>query len=134
MKRIVRWISLILIVALMAQILPMGVWANEQMHEAAHVPEWNANEQEEQPYVIGEVRELRGENQKHFRMSDGSYIAVSYGDSVHFSDAEGTWQDIDNTLVASTNGREFQAVNGIERRRFASQIDEGGFLLSVESG
>lgn len=134
MKRTFRGIALILMVALMLQMLPLGVWARESVHKGNRVPEFSASTQEEAPYVIGEVRELRGEKQKHFRMSDGSYIAVSYGETVHFSDADGAWQDIDNTLVAVAEGREYMAVNGTERRRFASRIEEGDFLFSVESG
>ena len=54
--------------------------------------------------VLGEVDGLRAESQKHFRMADGSFLAVDYGMPVHFSsgldeDGEPIWEEIDNTLL-----------------------------------
>ena len=57
--------------------------------------------------VIGEMDELREEAVKHFRMSDGSFLAVQYDGPVHYQDTDGEWQDIDNTQVSvsgSTDG------------------------------
>ena len=51
----------------------------------------------EQPDVSGEISELRGEYEKHFSLSDGTYSAVVYPYPVHY-DSNGTWQEIDNTL------------------------------------
>ena len=48
-----------------------------------------------------EVTELREESVKHFRLSDGTYVAAQYNAPVHYLDAEGKWQDIDNTLTDS---------------------------------
>lgn len=53
-----------------------------------------------------EVTERREECVKHFRMPDGSYIAVQYEIPVHYLDESNHWQDIDNTLSAS--GSEYQ--------------------------
>ena len=39
--------------------------------------------------VLGEVENLRTEGEKHFRMSDGSFMAVSYGMPVHYQDEDG---------------------------------------------
>ena len=52
----------------------------------------------EEAYVLGEVESLRTDSTKHFRMSDGSYVAVEYGKTVHFKDDNGVLQDFDNTL------------------------------------
>ncbi len=74
-------------------ILPASVLAVEQdadvFYDSGLVP---------QPTVVQEVEELRGEDSKHFQMSDGSYLAVAYGEPVHYQDEEGAWQDIDNAL------------------------------------
>ena len=51
--------------------------------------------------VLGEADELRTETTKIFRMSDGSFVAVDYGKTVHFPDENGNWTDYDNTLSAS---------------------------------
>ena len=47
-----------------------------------------------------EVESLREESVKHFRLEDGTFIAVQYDDTVHRLDESGKWQDIDNTLVS----------------------------------
>ena len=57
--------------------------------------------------VIGEMDKLREEAVKHFRMSDGSFLAVQYDGPVHYQDTDGEWQNIDNTQVSvsgSTDG------------------------------
>lgn len=48
--------------------------------------------------VIGEVKELRTENTKHYRHEDGTYTAAVYPEPVHYMDSTGMWKDIDNTL------------------------------------
>ena len=40
----------------------------------------------------------RTQKEKHFKLSDGSYLAVQYNEPVHFLSEEGTWRDFDNTL------------------------------------
>ena len=54
--------------------------------------------------VIGSVQEilsLREENVKHFRLDNGTYEAVIYGEAVHRKDKNGEWTDIDNSLYIS---------------------------------
>ena len=54
---------------------------------------------------VKEVEALREENVKHFEMPDGTFKAVVYSEPVHRKDADGNWQDIDNTLTSvSKNG------------------------------
>ena len=55
------------------------------------------------PYIIGENEELRGENEKHFRLSDGSEIAAMYTNPVHYQE-NGEWKEYDHTLVSGMNG------------------------------
>ena len=50
------------------------------------------------PYVLYEDPALRGENEKQFRMSDGSYTLTQYPRAVHYRDGE-AWEEIDNTLT-----------------------------------
>lgn len=51
--------------------------------------------------IVREVAELREESVKHFLCDDGSYIAVSYAEPVHY-EKNGEWLEIDNTLVLSS--------------------------------
>ncbi len=48
-----------------------------------------------------EITENRSANSKHFRMPDGTCVAVAYDASVHY-EKDGEWVDIDNTLVDAT--------------------------------
>lgn len=61
-----------------------------------------------EPIVVSEDTSLRGEYEKHFQKSDGSYAVATYAMPVHYQDeATGDWNEIDNRLVESTdkNGR-----------------------------
>ncbi|MBP3923084.1 MAG: DNRLRE domain-containing protein [Ruminiclostridium sp.] len=49
--------------------------------------------------LIGELKEKRTENTKHFLYSDGTIVAAQYDTAVHYLDESGIWQDIDNSLT-----------------------------------
>ena len=96
--------------------------------------------------VVGEVTEHRGEGEKHFRMEDGSFLAVNYGVPVHYTLDGETWEDIDNTLTLQESGIQaaalgaepaagirYGAVNGEESRSFAGNL-ASGFLFSAATG
>ena len=70
----------------------------------------SAAEDENVPFIIGEDNKQRTESIKHFRLSDGSYLMVDYGEPVHY-ESDGDWLDIDNTLV-SRDGRYENARGG----------------------
>ena len=52
--------------------------------------------------IVREVVELREESVKHFLCEDGSYIAVSYAEPVHY-EKNGEWKEIDNSLKLSSD-------------------------------
>lgn len=56
-------------------------------------------EETEPPSILAEVEEDRDEFTKHFRMSDGSYMAVQYEYPVHFEDKDGDWAEYDNSMT-----------------------------------
>lgn len=49
--------------------------------------------------VLGEVQELRQADVKHFTLSNGNTLAVTYGYPVHVQAEDGSFQDIDNRLA-----------------------------------
>ena len=53
---------------------------------------------EEEVTVLYEEESKRTEYEKHYFCSDGSYIAVSYPQAVHYLDDDGVYRDIDNSL------------------------------------
>ena len=54
--------------------------------------------------VLWENDMLREASAKHFHISDGSEMAIVYASPVHYRNADGTYQDIDNTLVLCERG------------------------------
>lgn len=85
-----------------------------------------ATKEAEPATILGEVEELREENVKHFRLSDGSFVAAQYAEPVHYQDADGDWQDIDNTLNLQKIGddQEYTAQMGKVTKRFAKDLSE----------
>ena len=66
---------------------------------------------EDAPYVLAEETALRGEAEKHFRLSDGTYLAVQYARPVHLQTADGQWADLNNELTLRQGA--YQADNGL---------------------
>ncbi len=97
-KMWLRIISTILSVILIIEILPMSVFAQELENLE---PKATDTEIEEEATIIGEIESERTENTKHFRLSDGSFIAATYSEPVHYM-VDGEWEEIDNTLVEKT--------------------------------
>ena len=90
-----RMLSLLLAVVLCVELLPAVGSAVSPSEDLEHTVEGTVEEPAE---VAFEEASLRSERVKHFRMGDGSYVAVQYDVPVHHQDADGRWQDIDNTL------------------------------------
>ena len=90
-----RMISLLLAVVLCVELLPAVGSAVSPSEDLEHTVEGTVEEPAE---VAFEEASLRSERVKHFRRGDGSYVAVQYDVPVHHQDADGRWQDIDNTL------------------------------------
>ena len=131
MKRLfTKFLAMALTAALLFELLPA---ANAVTTNAVTVDDGYADS-----HVVGEVNEERTETGKRFRLADGSYAAVEYGAPVHFADADGNWQDIDNTLALqnadrAASVRTYESVNGTHEKDFAASLTDG-FLLSSSSG
>ena len=127
LKRNLRIISLCLAIILAVQmsgILEISAQATSTSQDATVATE-------EKPEIIGEDISKRDEKVKHFRMSDGSFMAVSYGTPVHFKDDSGNWQDINNTPVMATDAEgieTYQISNGDTSINFASTLETGHCL------
>ena len=76
---------------------------------------------------VFELTDRREESVKHFRLEDGSIMAVQYADAVHRADTSGQWQDIDNTL--SAKGSEFTTSDA--RVKFAKKITDNEVLFTL---
>ncbi|MGE7911041.1 DNRLRE domain-containing protein [Lysinibacillus xylanilyticus] len=58
--------------------------------------------EEEKPI---ELVELRTENAKTFDNLDGTYTAEIAQEPIHYQDKQGNWEEIDNSLVETNNGK-----------------------------
>lgn len=85
-----------LTVALLLQSIPIAVTTQAVSEEP--------KTHEKAIYALYEDSTLRDETTKHFRMSDGSYTAVSYPSAVHFLNKDGSFYEIDNTLKETVDG------------------------------
>ena len=152
-----KLLAFFLALALVFQMLPLGVFAadtalagrmgQEQVSTETNQAEKETEKTQQGAIVVGEVTDLRGESEKHFRMDDGSFIAVDYGMPVHFTTDDGnSWQEIDNTLVLSQAGTaeemqrmgkgdtaSYVAKNGENAASFATNL-RSGYLFSAKSG
>ena len=136
-KRLLRIMSFVLAFIMLLEIGPIHVFATEKLPEEEvpeiPLPDITAPEPvTEMPevYIEGEVQELRNEYEKHYRLTDGSFMAVQYQVPVHYED-DGQWVDIDNTLQPVTmfsGDTVYQTVNGENVQAFASDLSDGTIM------
>lgn len=151
-----KLIALLLAIAMLAELSPVSavdlteepapqpseetVAEQEPLEELpAEAEESVADEEEtaEPATVVGEITELREENVKHFRMSDGTFTAVSYDQPIHYEDTAGKWQDIDNSLKYCSTDRDNSAAyktgEGSFGVSFAASLEDD-LLFSTDDG
>lgn len=151
MKKIKKVLSSVLVSALLMQSVAVPVSAAEDPFEAAAPiagesirPENAPEGSEDNLQVLYEVEEQREAAVKHFRLSDGSYVAASYPTAVHFAVGEDEWEEIDNTLnlvsekssserSVFSKGQVYQAVNGENEKSYAAVLEPDEELLSLQN-
>lgn len=85
----------------------------------------------ETPFIEAEETAQRSKFEKHFRMSDGTYVAVAYADPVHEELPDGSWEEIDNTL-SLVNGR-YETDTETFKASFAANAPGNNGLVALES-
>jgi len=98
--------AVILVMATILQAMPMSAFASlaEEFNQPVDATEFVSDSDEktaEDAYILFEDTNKRELSSKQFRMSDGSFIAVSYPEQVHFIDNDGKYADIDNRFIYS---------------------------------
>ena len=142
-SKYIRMISLVLTAALLFQIVPLNAFALETDLITDSGDVFTELISAEDTTVLGEIAEYRDESEKHFRMSDGSFIAVNYGMPVHYTEDGEEWIDIDNTLILHNSSGDavtygfsndgpsgYLAENGDDIRMFADTLATG-FILPL---
>ena len=58
----------------------------------------NHNEIEGDVFIVQEDISKRGQFEKHYLCSDGTYVSVAYPEAIHYLDENSVWQDVDQSL------------------------------------
>lgn len=106
MKKVLISLAIILAMATILQAMPISAFASlaEEFNQPVDATEFVSDSDEktaEDAYILFEDTNKRELSSKQFRMSDGSFIAVSYPEQVHFIDNDGKYADIDNRFIYS---------------------------------
>jgi len=108
--------------------------AGTETPKMAEPPVVKTEPAEKTPFRIDEIPELRNENRKVYRMSDGTQQAAYYPDAIHVYNAETNFfDDLDTSLVEEENGRYFSNSRCQFKARFNREEDSDE-LFSVERG
>ena len=125
-KRFLKLISTLLSLVLLFQLLPMQIFASglENSTQETSIP----SAQQKPVMVVGENEALRTSGVKHFHLSDGSSVAVSYGTAVHYQDENGQWVEIDNRPVLNSEQTVYASRNGDRITAYAANLSSGQIL------
>ena len=137
-----RLLCLLLTVTLLMQCVPLQSMATGDTAESVHTESTVSDTAEEAlgsemtliPQIVGEEETLRSESAKHFRLSDGSFVAVSYGTAVHYQDDAGNWRDIDNTPIRTmdASGKDtYRIINDDLAVAFAASLEDGALFTAA---
>lgn len=127
-------ISLILVLTLLVQLLPMVAFGvgDEADDLDISTDSETVSMQDDDAEIVGEEDALREESVKHFRLQDGAYMLVEYETAVHYQTADGSWEEIDNTLQKT--GQQYVAQAGDMTRKFAASLDSGFLFETAYQG
>lgn len=147
MKAVKKLTAFLLAIAMFTQLLPSTVLAadgslvDEAAVEALEMTNDTLAESSEDAYtealqnekILFEETTLREESIKHFRLENGTYLAVSYDAPVHYRGENGKWIDFDNTLRPMTSAKDnevtsYRVKNGNSQRIFASNANADDLL------
>ena len=66
---------------------------------------------EDDAYITVEDESKRGVFEKHYVLSDGSFVALSYAEAIHYLDDDGVWKEVDNELTYDNNTMRYSTAN-----------------------
>lgn len=82
-------------------------------------------------FIVGEDYSKRSEFGKHYICSDGTYMAVSYPEAVHYKNNNGEWIEVNNTFIS--NGNSYKNANDNFKVSFSKEFS-GQQLVSLSQG
>ncbi len=144
-KSIRKTIALILCVTIFSTIFPdsfLFTFANVSGDNNAEV-EIQSEIEKIEPFIVGEIEELRDEYSKTYERSDGINVLVTKSEPIHYYDKEAEeWEEIDNTLIltededggtAYTNeNKAFNTILSLKDGSASATIEEDGNTISFK--
>ena len=105
LKKLVS-VTSVTLCALIAFSLPTQVFAQNLPINTEVKTQTPNEEQSSDEYktgnILSEIKDERDEYSKQFRLDDGTTMAVSYKEPIHYKNAAGEWVDYDNSLKNET--------------------------------
>ena len=134
-KRGRKILAAVLSLALFVQLFPLPILAEQIPAAPLAQPAEPEDTQDAPAHILAEDESLRTENEKHFRMSDGTYMAAVYEVPVHYLDENGEYQDIDNTLESAETGEAALETRDSGRKvKFAKNAGKKKLVTIQEKG
>jgi len=140
MRRINKLITMFLTIVMISSSLPTMAFA-EKMYkeditstvEQQQTKSTDVKLKKKEPKILKEIVEKRESNIKHFLRDDLSYEAVVFNQPIHYLE-NGTWQDIDNSLVDATSCEDVNSnLNQDSENQFGSGTEEEGIKDVLEN-
>ena len=124
-----KWIALVLSVVLIVQSVMVGVNAEEVLENPDAGIETESVT--EPAHIIAEADNKREDSVKHFVLNNGTYMAASYGETIHIKDENGKYEDVDNRL--HDNGERLVPRRALNEMSLAKSLsDKAAVSMSVE--
>ena len=76
-------------------------------------------------YVLAEDTTKRNEFEKHYYCSDGTFVAVTYPEAVHYKDENGEWVDVDMRLASDASTASYESQSGDFKTVFRTPAASG---------
>ena len=76
-------------------------------------------------YVLAEDTTKRSEFEKHYYCSDGTFVAVTYPEAVHYKDENGEWVDVDMRLASDATAASYESQSGDFKTVFRTPAASG---------
>ncbi len=124
-----RFISTLLALTLLTSSLPLFASTISESSSESVPSEYSADG----VVIASEDVSKRDEFEKHYLLSDGAFLAVTYPEAVHYRDDEGNWEEVDNRLSFDPISSRYKTANPNFNATFAAAATaEGTVSLSSE--
>ena len=139
-KQFAKLCSIVLTLVMLFHMLPHQILADMISTEEMEIPSGGITTETEELdtsalTVVEEVTDKRTEFSKEFKMSNGLHMATVYNSAVHY-EKNGTWEEIDNTLVATVSGTDSVYTNtaGVWDITFPAQLSSNNWISVTKDG